>query len=70
LFAYTDGLVDARSPGDVSYGLDPLKQYLLGLDPTTIQAQDVLDHVVQAVRQHIAEADQFDDLTLMSFHLK
>jgi serine phosphatase RsbU (regulator of sigma subunit) len=54
----------------VSYGLDPLKQYLLGLDPTTIQAQDVLDHVVQAVRQHIAEADQFDDLTLMSFHLK
>lgn len=70
LFAYTDGLVDARSPGDVSYGLDPLKEYLLGLDSATIKAQDVLDHVVESVRQHIAEADQFDDLTLMSFRVR
>ena len=65
LFTYTDGLVDARSPANVSWGLDRVKSVLASIDPRTTTAAELLETMTEKVRVHRGDADQFDDLTML-----
>lgn len=66
LLAFSDGLLDARSPSDESFGLERVEQILLELPTEEMSAQETLDSLVARAREHIGEADQFDDLTVMT----
>jgi serine phosphatase RsbU (regulator of sigma subunit) len=66
LFAYTDGLTDARSPQDAPWGIGSLRDLLLSLDRAGLSPSTAVDRVNAAVELHIAGADQFDDLTVLS----
>jgi serine phosphatase RsbU (regulator of sigma subunit) len=66
LLAFSDGLVDARSTADESFGQQRVEQLLLQLPTDELGAQATLDNVVSRARAHIGEADQFDDLTVMT----
>ena len=69
LFAYTDGLPDARSPEGIGWGVEPLKKLLLNADRSSITAQTMTDTVVEQIRHHVGSADAFDDLTLLALHV-
>ena len=66
LFAYTDGLVDARSPDGKSFGYDATKALLRGLSEEQRHPQALVDLVNNRVTAHMADADQFDDLTILA----
>jgi sigma-B regulation protein RsbU (phosphoserine phosphatase) len=63
LFAYTDGVVDARDPNDTPFGEDRLMA-LLHADPTG--AATLLARVDAALSAHIATAEQFDDVAMLA----
>ena len=65
LFTYTDGLVDARSPSNVSWGMGGVKKILGSVNPETTSAQELLDTMTKKVNAHRGDADQFDDLTML-----
>ena len=58
----TDGVPDARDPHGKRYG-DPRFRELIS--PPAETAQSMIDRVHNALRNYIAEADQFDDITLL-----
>lgn len=66
LFAYTDGLTDARSPQDAPWGLGSLRDLLLRLDGAGLSPSMAVEHVNAEVERHMAGAQQFDDLTVLS----
>jgi serine phosphatase RsbU (regulator of sigma subunit) len=63
LFAYTDGVVDARDPQDEAFGEDRLMA-LLQLDGTS--AAGLLARIDQALSAHIGTAEQFDDVAMLA----
>jgi serine phosphatase RsbU (regulator of sigma subunit) len=65
LFSYTDGLIDARSPSGEAWGIERVKKILSLVDPAMTTAGDVLASVIQQVNNHRADAEQFDDMTLL-----
>jgi sigma-B regulation protein RsbU (phosphoserine phosphatase) len=62
LISFTDGVPDARDPHGKRYG-DPRFRELIS--PPAETAQSMIDRVHNALRNYIAEADQFDDITLL-----
>ena len=70
LFTYTDGLVDARSPSNISWGLEGVKGVLSNTDPTEVSAKLLLDEMTLKVNQHRDDAEQFDDLTMLVLKVK
>ncbi|MCX5969443.1 MAG: SpoIIE family protein phosphatase [Cyanobacteria bacterium] len=69
LFAYTDGLLDARSSQGTSWGLHSLEKLLLNASRSSLSAQSMISTVVEQVRLHIDSAESFDDLTLLALHI-
>lgn len=65
LFTYTDGLIDARSPSGEAWGIERVKKMLSLVDPTMTTAGEVLASAIQQVNIHRADAEQFDDMTLL-----
>ena len=65
LFTYTDGLVDARDPAGEAYGITRLKELLSSISTTEISATELLKLASKAVNQHIQDAEQFDDTTIL-----
>lgn len=65
LVVYSDGLTDARSPANEGWGVVSLRE-LLKIAPRDTAAQ-LMASIVSSVDQHMAGADQFDDLTIMVF---
>ena len=65
LVIYSDGLIDARSPANESWGLDRLRNLLVA--SPRLAAQDLMSAIVSSVDGHMSGADQFDDLTVMVF---
>lgn len=65
LFMYTDGLVDARSPSNTSWGIEGVYGVLANIDPNKTTAKELLGRVSKGVDQHRQDADQFDDLTML-----
>jgi len=70
LFTYTDGLVDARSPSNISWGIEGVKGVLSNADPTERSAKSLLDEMSLKVNQHRDDAEQFDDLTMLVLKIK
>jgi sigma-B regulation protein RsbU (phosphoserine phosphatase) len=62
LFAYTDGVTDAKGSGGF-FGRDRL---LALLDGGTSSAAGLLERLGGAVRAHVGEAERFDDLTALA----
>ncbi len=61
---YTDGVTDAMSPKDKTFGLERLKQVILAAPERPCQVGEA---ILRAVRKHVAGAPQTDDLTLLCF---
>ncbi|MEJ2857525.1 MULTISPECIES: PP2C family protein-serine/threonine phosphatase [unclassified Saccharothrix] len=60
LFAYTDGVVEARDVAGAQFGTDAM---LRALGPGR-SVEDMLDSVDDALRRHVEGAEQFDDITM------
>lgn len=65
LFTYTDGLVDARSPSGEAWGIERVKTMLSLVEPAMATAAEVLASAIRQVNIHRADAEQFDDMTLL-----
>ncbi|MGP3954837.1 PP2C family protein-serine/threonine phosphatase [Nonomuraea sp. 3N208] len=63
LFAYTDGVVEARNAAHSLYGTARLQEVLAG---TGAHAQDLLAAVDTAVRGFVGTAEQSDDITTLA----
>lgn len=65
LFTFTDGLIDARSPSGESWGIKNVQKMLSSVDPAMTTAAEVLARATNQVNKHRADAEQFDDMTLL-----
>jgi sigma-B regulation protein RsbU (phosphoserine phosphatase) len=65
LVVYSDGLIDARDPNNVGWGIGRLRD-LLTITRVNTSSQ-VLASIVSHVDDHMAGTDQFDDLTVLVF---
>ena len=62
LFAYTDGVVDARDPQDEPFGEDRLMALL---QTDAAPAARLLERIDGALSAHIGGAAQFDDVAML-----
>ena len=65
LVAFTDGLIDARGTDETPLGEQAVKALLADAKADQRSAQQWLDALKQLAIDHMGEAEQFDDLTLM-----
>jgi sigma-B regulation protein RsbU (phosphoserine phosphatase) len=65
LIAYSDGVTDARNPASKFFSEEKLLSLLQEPAPS---ATAVLDRIEASVYAHIADADQFDDITMLAVH--
>ncbi|MFJ7157671.1 PP2C family protein-serine/threonine phosphatase [Streptomyces sp. NPDC101118] len=65
LFAYTDGVPEARCPDGSFLGDDRMLDLL---SQHTGSGRAVLDRMDLAVREHTGEAEQHDDVTMLALH--
>ena len=63
LFAYTDGVVDARDPQDEPFGEDRLMALL---QTDAAPAARLLERIDTALSAYIGTADQFDDVAMLA----
>lgn len=66
LLLYTDGLTDCREPGGVQFGLDRIKERLVGLKG--LAAQQVCDRLFETLMDFQGGSPQDDDVTLVAIH--
>ncbi|MBW4689722.1 MAG: PP2C family protein-serine/threonine phosphatase [Komarekiella atlantica HA4396-MV6] len=65
LVAYSDGVTDARDPNGQFFGEE---KFLSLLQQPAPSATAVLDLIEASVYAYIADADQFDDITMLAVH--
>lgn len=70
IFSYTDGLTDARSPENVSWGVENLKNAIMALPYKSYSAEKLLTDITAKAIKHINTAEQFDDLTIFVLKAK
>jgi serine phosphatase RsbU (regulator of sigma subunit) len=70
LFSYTDGLTDARSPINISWGIHNLEEAINAENHSSCSAQDLLTNIANKATKHIDTAEQFDDLTILVLKAK
>jgi len=63
LLGYTDGVVEANAPDG---GFFTKERLVATLDAPVSSAADLLDRIAGRLQEHIGEADQFDDVTLLA----
>jgi sigma-B regulation protein RsbU (phosphoserine phosphatase) len=63
LMAYTDGVTDARNPEGKMFTRDGLQALMT---QPALSAVELLNRVQSTVQAHIADADQFDDITMLA----
>jgi serine phosphatase RsbU (regulator of sigma subunit) len=66
LFAFSDGLPDARTPTGESFGQAHIAALLQTRPSNSWTAAELVQQFQQTVQEHISTAEQFDDLTLLS----
>jgi serine phosphatase RsbU (regulator of sigma subunit)/pSer/pThr/pTyr-binding forkhead associated (FHA) protein len=66
MMLFTDGLVEAMNPSLHMYGLERLQSILAN---GSSDAVSILDRAVRDVQNHVADAAQFDDTTIVCFGL-
>ncbi len=65
IFLYTDGIPEATDPENELFGMERLVNALNG-DPDA-DPEQILKNVRKAVDDHVKDAEQFDDLTMLCF---
>lgn len=68
LLMYTDGMTDCRSPTGEAFGLDRVKQTLVGLENSS--AQSSCDQLLETLMSYQDGSKQDDDVTLVAVHAK
>ena len=68
MFVYTDGLPEATNAEKELYGTDRMLE-VLNKD-TNVTPSELLVNITKSVDEFVGEADQFDDLTMLSFYYK
>jgi sigma-B regulation protein RsbU (phosphoserine phosphatase) len=63
LFAYTDGVVDARNPVGEAFTKDRLSSLIRGIPA---DASNLLENIYQNLMDHISGAERFDDITMLA----
>ena len=63
LFAYTDGVTEARAPAGKFFTEKRLLSILQGSFPS---ASALVDHVITSLHDHIAGAEPYDDVTMLA----
>ena len=63
LFVYTDGVAEATNASQEMYGTDRLLT-ALNQDPDAAPEQ-ILEHVRDSIQKFVADAEQFDDITML-----
>ena len=63
LLGYTDGVVEANALDGGFFTMDRL---VATLDAPASSAADLLDRIAARLQEHIGEADQFDDVTMLA----
>jgi len=63
LFAFTDGLVEARSPAGVPFGTERLRD---ALRANNISASNLVQGVIEALHTFTGQAEPHDDVTLLA----
>ena len=66
LLAYSDGLPDARNPEGVGFGSSRVGEILQERLSSEWSAEALVERLKQAVSAYMQDADQFDDLTLLT----
>jgi serine phosphatase RsbU (regulator of sigma subunit) len=61
-FSFTDGASDALDPAGTSFG----KEQLISLLNNQASSETLLGRISELIHKHIAEAEQFDDITLLA----
>jgi sigma-B regulation protein RsbU (phosphoserine phosphatase) len=67
LVAFTDGLVEARSPGGETFGADRLKD---ALRESGASARDLVGAVMRSLDAFSGDAERHDDVTLLAAALQ
>lgn len=65
LFAFTDGVPEARCPNGSFLGDERMLELLAGIP---VSGKDVVDRMDLAVREHTGTAEQHDDVTMLALH--
>ena len=68
LFVYTDGVVEAKNPNKEMFGMDRLLKTLNA--DTGAEPKQVIQNVKAEVMKFVKDAEQFDDLTMLSIEYK
>ena len=63
LLGYTDGVTEASAPDGAFFTASSLMSIL---EKPASSAADLLDRIANSLQEHIGEADQFDDITLLA----
>ena len=63
LFAYTDGVPDAKNATGVKFGKPRMKELL---DQPVSSARELLDRIYIRLNEHLLESLQFDDITMIA----
>ncbi len=63
LLLFTDGITDARDPDGAFFGEAGVVNLLM---PPAASAKDLVDRIDMALHNHIGDAVQFDDITMLS----
>ncbi|MBE6095285.1 MAG: HAMP domain-containing protein [Schwartzia succinivorans] len=66
LFLYTDGVTEALNEKEELYGEERLLETLNRTDASGISAREILEAVRADVARHVGEAEQTDDITMLS----
>jgi len=69
LFAYSDGLTDARSPSGEAWGWERLQDSLVSHYSSDLSASEIITKVGGDVAKHVAGAEAFDDLTMLALKI-
>lgn len=67
LIGYTDGVTEALSPGQHMYSKE---RFLALLEPCPSSAVELIDRIKTDLFDHIDNAPQFDDITMIAVHRK
>jgi sigma-B regulation protein RsbU (phosphoserine phosphatase) len=66
LFLYTDGVTEALNEKEELYGEERLSETLNRINASEISAREILEAVRADVALHVGEAEQTDDITMLS----
>ncbi len=67
LFAYTDGVVDARDSKGLSFSEERMLAEIL---QHADEPGRVVHHIMRSLNFHISDQDQFDDITVLGLYRK